>query len=135
METHVRIAAWLRIVWSGFGLLVGILVLTVFSGVGAILGVSGDAEAQQALPLVMVIGTFVALFFALLSLPGLLTGWGLLTYQPWARIVNIVLSAFDLFHFPIGTALGAYSIWVMLQPETVALFESGPPLRRYPTHL
>jgi len=28
----------------------------------------------------------------------------------------------------------AYSIWVMLQPETVELFEAGMPPRRYPAH-
>ncbi len=27
-----------------------------------------------------------------------------------------------LFNVPIGTAIGVYSIWVLMQPETVELF-------------
>src|SRR5437870_11214566 len=134
METHVRVAAWLRILWSASGLLVAILVLAVFSGASVIAGAVGESDAQSAVPLIMVIGAFVSMLFGLLSLPGLITGWGLLTYRPWARILDIALSAFDLFHVPLGTALGAYSIWVMLQPETVELFEGRRPPQRYPAH-
>jgi hypothetical protein len=134
MDTHVRVAAWLRIFWSAGGLLVAILVLLFFTGLGAALGISGDNEARGAMPWIWTAGIFIALFFGLLSLPGLVTGWGLLTYRPWTRILDIVLSAFDLFHMPLGTALGAYSIWVMLHPETFALFEAGVPPRRYPAH-
>ena len=134
METHVRVAAWLRILWSASGLLVAILVLAVFSGASIIAGAAGGSDAQSAVPWIWVIGAWIATVFGLLSLPGLITGWGLLTYRPWARILDIALSAFDLFHVPLGTALGAYSIWVMLQPETVELFEAGMPPRRYPAH-
>ena len=134
METHVRVAAWLRILWSASGLLVAILVLAVFSGASVIAGAVGGSDAQSAVPWIWVIGAWIATVFGLLSLPGLITGWGLLTYRPWARILDIALSAFDLFHVPLGTALGAYSIWVMLQPETVELFEGSLPASRYPTH-
>src|SRR2546428_226636 len=134
METHVRVAAWLRILWSASGLLAAILVLAVFSGASVIAGAAGGSDAQSAVPWIWVIGAWIATVFGLLSLPGLITGWGLLTYRPWARILDIALSAFDLFHVPLGTALGAYSIWVMLQPETVELFEAGMPPRRYPAH-
>jgi hypothetical protein len=50
----------------------------------------------------------------------------LLRKQSWARILVLFVSAIDLFNVPIGTALGAYSIWVLLQPETVSLFEGAP---------
>jgi hypothetical protein len=62
------------------------------------------------------------------------TGWALLAYRPWARSLNIVLSIFDLFSIPIGTAIGGYSLWVMLKPATVELFERRPPPERYPAH-
>ena len=42
-----------------------------------------------------------------------LTGWALLTRQPWARILAIVFGVFALIHFPVGTALGIYTLWVL----------------------
>jgi hypothetical protein len=132
MDTHVRIAAWLRILWSGLGLAPALLFLFLFGGIGIIGSIlSGGAVAAS---IFWVIVSFLSLTFLVTALPGLITGWGLLAYQPWARYVNIVLSALDLFNFPLGTALGAYSIWVMLSPETAALFEPGRTPGRYPQH-
>jgi hypothetical protein len=34
-----------------------------------------------------------------------------------------VISALDLIHIPIGTALGIYGFWVLLSPETEAMFK------------
>jgi hypothetical protein len=134
METHVRVAAWLRIIASALYLLGALFVLLFFGGLGGLISVAGDADARSAAPIVEVVGVFISCFLGLLALPGLVTGWGLLAFRPWARVVDIALSAFDLFHVPIGTALGTYSIWVMLQPETVELFDTGGAVGRYPTH-
>jgi hypothetical protein len=60
------------------------------------------------------------------GLPGLIGGIGLLQYQSWARITIIVISALDLIHIPIGTALGIYGFWVLLNPETEAMFRRPP---------
>ena len=45
---------------------------------------------------------------------GLLAGWGLLERQSWARPLAIVLGCFSLLHMPMGTALGIYTLWVLL---------------------
>ncbi len=42
-----------------------------------------------------------------------LVGCSLITRQPWARVLAIVFSIFALFHFPLGTALGVYTLWVL----------------------
>jgi phosphatidylserine synthase len=41
-------------------------------------------------------------------------GIGLLTIQPWARLLAIITGVVELISFPIGTALGVYSLWVLL---------------------
>ena len=41
-------------------------------------------------------------------------GYGLLHREPWARIMSIVLAFFALFSVPFGTALGIYTLWVLL---------------------
>jgi hypothetical protein len=45
---------------------------------------------------------------------GLIAGWGLLARQPWARTLAIVLGSLSLFDVPFGTALGIYTLWVLL---------------------
>ena len=45
---------------------------------------------------------------------GICLGWALMDHRPWARIVAIVLGVLALFHPPIGTALGIYTLWVLL---------------------
>jgi len=43
----------------------------------------------------------------------LLTGYALLTRQPWGRVIAIVTSVLALFHPIMGTALGIYTLWVL----------------------
>ena len=40
-------------------------------------------------------------------------GYGLLTRRSWARVLTIVVAILSLIKLPIGTALGAYSLWVL----------------------
>jgi hypothetical protein len=48
------------------------------------------------------------------SILGIMAGWGLMERQPWARPLAIVLGFLALFHLPVGTVLGIYSLWVLL---------------------
>jgi len=63
-------------------------------------------------PFVTGIGVLVSGF----AIAGLIAGWGLLTRCPWARMLAIVLGCISLIHFPFGTALGIYTLWVLV-PE------------------
>lgn len=47
----------------------------------------------------------------------IVAGIGLLQPRSWARILTIVLGILDLVSIPFGTALGIYTLWVLL-PET-----------------
>jgi len=47
----------------------------------------------------------------------LLLAWGLSERQPWARVLGIVVGFLALIRFPFGTALGIYTLWVLL-PES-----------------
>jgi amino acid transporter len=54
---------------------------------------------------------------------GFCVGWGLLHREPWARIVTIVLAFLALFNVPFGTALGIYTLWVLLPAESDVDYE------------
>jgi hypothetical protein len=46
-----------------------------------------------------------------------IAAWGLLDRAPWGRLYAIILGAIALVEVPLGTALGIYTLWVLL-PET-----------------
>jgi len=56
----------------------------------------------------------VAGLLFLKAVAGFAAAWGLLERQPWARVLTLVLGFVSLIHIPFGTALGIYTIWVLL---------------------
>jgi len=59
----------------------------------------------------------------LLSIPGLIAGIGLFKRKEWARILTLIISIISLLNFPIGTAVGVYSIWALVHPEVIDQFK------------
>ena len=57
---------------------------------------------------------FVIIFF---SIPTLIAGIGLLTRKSWAMLFALIIGCLKLFSFPIGTAIGVYSIWIYSEEQ------------------
>jgi hypothetical protein len=74
------------------------------------------AHHMRMPPFLMPILPAVALLFLAGAVLGLIAGWGLLERQPWSRTFAIVMACFALLDVPFGTALGIYTLWVLL-PE------------------
>lgn len=129
MRDHVRILAYLYIFFGALGLLAALVVLFIFGGLAGIVGMANPHNADAwhvAIPILGIIGVAIFVIVLLLSLPSVIAGAGLLKFRPWARILTIVLSALNLPMVPIGTALGIYGLWVLLQQQTERLFAAGP---------
>ena len=129
MATHVKTLAILHIVLGALTVLAGIIVLVAFGGMASFIHVSGDGDRALAAPLLTGLGGLIFLGLAVLGIPAIIAGIGLLEFRPWGRMLGIVISALDLIHFPLGTALGIYGLWVLLSPEGEQLFRYPPPLR------
>lgn len=126
METHVKVLAVLYIVMSAIGLLLALLVFFALGTAAGIVGMSAPPdEAAIAVPILGLTGTAIGTFFLILSLPGLIAGWGLLKFRSWARILGIVLAVISLVNIPIGTAVGIYGLWVLLNKDTERLFAAS----------
>ena len=67
--------------------------------------------------------SFIAILIAAKAAAGFIVAWGLLQREPWARIVTIILAFLALFNVPFGTALGIYTLWVLLPAESDAEYE------------
>jgi len=125
METHVKVLGALQIALGCLSLLAAVVITVVFLGGVSAMGFSGDPDAARAVPIVGFVGTAIVVFLVILSLPGILTGIGLLRLRPWARIMGIVLSVFSLMMVPIGTLVGIYGLWVLFSKDTEKLFDAG----------
>lgn len=126
MNTHVKIVGILHIV---YGLLLVGLALTIFFGLG-IAGTLALTQGEQgAATLLGVLGTGLSGLFGILSLPNIIGGWALLAGKGWGRILVLVLGFIHLIDIPIGTALGFYTIWVLMRYDERdhQLAQSGPP--------
>jgi hypothetical protein len=127
MQTHVKV---LGVVYMAVGACMLLLALFLFLTMGSVAGIVGaTAEPQDAaiaIPVLGLAGTALAAMLGIFSLPSLITGYGLLYFKSWARIVGIVLSAVSLINIPIGTIVGAYGLWVLLNKETERLFDNIP---------
>lgn len=54
---------------------------------------------------------------------GVIAGWGLYERRSWARMLAIVLGFLSLFHMPFGTAIGIYTLWVLMPAESEAEYQ------------
>jgi hypothetical protein len=126
MQTHVKVLGVLYLAVSAFFLLVALFLFLTMSGVAGIVGATADPEdAAIAIPVLGIAGTALAIFLGVFSLPGLVTGYGLLQLKPWARILGIVLSAISLINIPFGTIVGIYGLWVLLNKDAERLFDGA----------
>jgi hypothetical protein len=56
----------------------------------------------------------IATVSVVMGVAGLVVGYGLLARQPWARVLAIVFGILALLKIPFGTALGIYTLWVLV---------------------
>jgi hypothetical protein len=125
VDTHVKVLAFLYIIFGALGTLFGLGMMALLSFIG-VAGAASDPDAWMAMPILGITGAALGVFILLLSLPGVIAGFGLLKYKPWARILTIVLSALNLMNIPFGTIVGVYGLWVMLSDEGSRLFVRPP---------
>ncbi|HSP15571.1 MAG TPA: hypothetical protein VLV78_12535 [Thermoanaerobaculia bacterium] len=117
MEQHFKIVAVLQIVYGAFFLVVGLFLFLVVAGAGAL---SGD---RGAMLITGTVGLIVGGAFILFSIPSIVGGIGVLKRREWGRILTIILSFFHLLNFPIGTIVGAYSLWALFSEPARAYFD------------
>jgi len=115
MKQHITVVAALNIGLGALGVVLGMIAFVFLAGIGLL---SGD---RDAMPILTFIAVIAAGFLLIISVPDIIGGIGLLRRKSWARILVLILSVLKLINFPLGTAVGVYSIWVLMQDEAVQL--------------
>jgi len=119
VREHVQLVGILWLGMSAFNL-IGAVILYVLAN--TLLTPTGAAHAPAFLrPLLTVVSILLAGKAAL----GFAAGWGLSARESWARILALVLAFVSLFtNIPFGTALGIYTMWVLLPRESEEEYEA-----------
>jgi hypothetical protein len=117
MNKHVTLVGSIQIGFSVLGLMgaVAIFVALTFA--------RGFTENDEAGRIVLrFLSISLPILIGFMSTIGLIGGIGLLAYKSWARYLLLVVSAIGCVNIPFGTLKGIYSMWVLLQDETIVLF-------------
>lgn len=113
---HIRLLGILWIAYSAFNLM-GALVLRLLGT--TIFTYAPHGGPDWTFPFVRSIFAFMSIVIMVKAVFGLVTGWGLLQRESWARMLAIVLAFISLFiNIPLGTALGIYTLWVLLPTKS-----------------
>jgi len=120
VDKHVTFIATLNIALGLLGLFAGTVLFIIIAGGGLL----GGLLSHEALPIMITgaVGSAVGIAIMVTSLPAIIGGLGLLKRRPWARIMMLIISVLGLFNIPFGTALALYTIWALMQDETVVMF-------------
>ena len=118
---HITTLGLLWIIFSGLRLIPGLAML--------VMGHTRFPFMMTPLPgpLRIFVGPFLGglgLIFSGFGVAGLIAGGGLLAHSPWARMLTIVLACISLIHFPLGTALGVYTLWVLAPQGASAEYQN-----------
>lgn len=123
IEQHIPILGGIHLVSGAFSMLIGIFMFMMLYGIGVAIA----TEDPVAPRILVTVGTAVGTLLVVLGLPGIITGYGLLKRQAWARPLAVVVGALNLFNIPIGTLIGIYTLIVLMQTEAADYFTSYKP--------
>ena len=119
MKKHVAVVGAIQIGFAILGLILAVVIFFVMSFARSQVG--GDETGEMVLGFLSI---SLPILFGFLSTLGLVGGIGLLAYKSWARYLVMVVAALGCLNIPIGTLKGVYTLWVLLQDDTIRLFEN-----------
>ena len=122
MEKHVSLSGLLLITYGILHVLFLFIVFMLFLlPSGHYFHIFSYNRTGLDIPFVPIIfGLFIV--FSILGIVTIIAGIGIMKFKEWARILAVISSILMLLNIPIGTFIGVYTLWVLLQKETVTLF-------------
>jgi hypothetical protein len=119
VQEHIHLLGILWLGLSAFNALGGVAVYIIGNTIFAHGGSGGGAPAFLR-PLLTAVSV---LLFGKAAI-GFLGGWGAMQREVWARPLLLVLAFISLFtNVPFGTALGVYTMWVLLPSQSQKEYE------------
>ncbi len=117
LKKQVTLVAALEIAFGVIGILSATMLFFILSFAQSF--VVNDALANTILSFIRNFFPSVILICALLTFIG---GIGLLRYKIWSRNLAMVMAAIGCIAIPVGTIIGVYAMWVLMQEDAKKLF-------------
>jgi len=110
-----------------FWYVVGSILLIPVAALLALSMVARSFHGADLPPFFNTLGPFIFLCIATLvsavAVACLLTGWGLNKVKPWGRTLALVMGFMAIIHPPFGTALGIYTLYILLSGDAGAEYD------------
>jgi len=117
VQQHVHLVGILWLAISAFNVVGGLILIVVGNTLFPHLHEMGAPQDVPTGFLSTLVSSFGIIILAKAAC-GFLAGWGLMHREPWARVLALVLAFISLFNVPFGTAVGVYTMWVMLPGQS-----------------
>jgi hypothetical protein len=123
VKSQVDFLGALFVVWGLLTVVVGLSTLAL--GVGAVALIASanrSGGSQVAAGITAAAFTALAFIAMLWGAAHVVVGLPLRRYAPWSRLIALMLGSVDLLLLPYGTALGVYTLYVLLNEKGKQLF-------------
>jgi len=117
VQNHIHLLGVLWLALSAINAIGGIILIVIANTLLAHLHQFG-APPEVPSGFLTILLTTIGIVILAKSVCGFFAGWGLIQREPWARVLALVLAFLSLFNVPFGTAVGVYTLWVLLPGQS-----------------
>ena len=118
VQQHVHLLGILWLAMSAFNAVGGIFLLMLGNVLFPHLREMKDVPSDVPVGFLMALFTTLGILVVAKAALGFFAGWGLMQRETWARVLVLVLAFISLFNIPFGTAIGVYTLWVLLPGQS-----------------
>jgi len=143
MDKHITLVGILNLAYRSLVIIGGFVLMALAVGFRYLMELisrssrHGMEEIPEAvLDIAPIILGIIAILIIIVSIAGIIGAIGVMKKKEWGRLLLLVVSFFNLLHVPLGTILGVYSLWVLLNDETIREFNTimNAPVEKTPSN-
>jgi len=118
MESHKRILGILYLVW-------GLLTLLLVFGINVFISFmmfhtnTRELDLPEMMMVEGIVRVIMGFVLLVISLPSIIGGIGMLYDKKWAFTIILIVGIFSLMSFPMGTAIGVYTLWAYFKDQEI----------------
>ena len=124
VQQHVHLLGILWLAMSALNAVGGLILLILGNVLFAHLHEMKDVPPDVPTGFLTALFSTLGIIVLAKAAVGFFAGWGLMQRETWARVVALVLAFISLFNIPFGTAIGVYTMWVLLPGQSQQEYEA-----------